>query len=109
MRLADDYPSNLPIPLTSFVGREREVADVVRLLDTVRLVTLTGPGGTGQTRMALAVAARLRGNYPDGVWFVDLNAIVDPKLVASAVARVLGVRESEGRSYADVLRGIPTS
>ncbi|MCD0481059.1 tetratricopeptide repeat protein [Streptacidiphilus sp. ASG 303] len=83
---------NLPAQTTSFVGRERETAEVEELLARSRLVTLTGPGGCGKTRLALAVAARRTGAVRDGVWFVDLAAFTEPGLVPDAVAEVLGVR-----------------
>ena len=104
LRLADDYPPNLPVPLTSFMGREREVADVVSLLGAARLLTLTGAGGTGKTRLALAVAERILPNYPNGVFFIDLSPITEAGLVASGIAQTLGVRESEGQPLADTLR-----
>src|SRR5829696_3698807 len=90
--------TNLPAPLTSFVGRERELEELAPLLDSSRLVTLTGPGGTGKTRVALALAERAQERYPDGAWFVDLSSTVDAALVASGIAQALGVRESEGQS-----------
>ncbi len=86
-------PNNLPLQLTSFVGRERDVAAVRHLLDVARLVTLTGPGGIGKTRLALEVAAGLASGYADGVWLVELAALVDPGLVPPAIAAVMGVRE----------------
>ena len=89
---------SLPVPLTSFVGRERELAAVTLMLaGGTRLLTLTGPGGSGKTRLAFAVAERVRDRYPDGVPWVDLSPITDPGLVAAAIARVVGVRESGGR------------
>ena len=97
-----------PIPLSSFVGREREVAEIGRLLATTRLLTLTGTGGIGKTRLALQVAMELVGSYPDGVWLVELAPVVDPGLVPQAVAAVIGVREQPGRpllqTLADALR-----
>src|SRR5262245_48774846 len=97
LRSLDTVPNNLPLQLTSFVGREREVADVAGLLTTNRLVTLSGVGGTGKTRLALQAAAELLGGYPDGAWLVDLAALADPALVPQAVASAVGVREEPGR------------
>ncbi|MFN8516535.1 MAG: BTAD domain-containing putative transcriptional regulator [Chloroflexia bacterium] len=103
---------NLPVPLTSFVGRERERTEICailtsgdtslptsdfRLPTSPRLITLTGAGGCGKTRLALAVAHTLTDEYPDGVWLVDLSALSDPRLVSVAVAQVLTVREEVGR------------
>src|SRR4051794_31066280 len=93
----------LPIPLTSFVGRTTEVAAIRRLLESARLVTLTGPGGVGKTRLALAVARRVHGAYPDGVVLAQLAAVRDPRLVLPAIAQILGVRETPGRDLVDTL------
>jgi predicted ATPase/DNA-binding CsgD family transcriptional regulator len=87
---------NLPLQLTSFVGREREMAEVNRLLGTSRLLTLTGPGGSGKTRLALSVASELVDRFEEGVWIVELAPLSDPDLVPQAVASVLGVRETPG-------------
>lgn len=101
---------NLPIQLTSFIGREKEIAEINRLLsperqsvEAVRLLTLTGPGGTGKTRLALQVGAELLNAFADGVWLIDLAPLADPALVSPAVARVLGVREEPGRLLLDTL------
>jgi predicted ATPase/DNA-binding SARP family transcriptional activator len=88
---------NLPLALTSFIGRTREIGEVTRLLATTRLLTLTGAGGCGKTRLALAVAAELVAAYPDGVWLVELAALADGVLVPQAVATVLGVQEQAQR------------
>lgn len=89
--------NNLPIQLTSFVGREREMERVLQLLDETRLLTLTGAGGSGKTRLALQVAGRLvdadSGTYPDGIWLVDLARLADPDLLPQAVASGLGLRD----------------
>src|SRR6185437_13046772 len=88
---------NLPLSLTSFVGREREQAALRQALTETRLLTLTGSGGCGKTRLALQVAATLSPSYPDGTWLIELAALSDPNLVPQAVASVLGVREMPGR------------
>ena len=96
-RTPDARPGNLPPPLSSFVGREEELAAVERLLDHTRLLTLTGPGGSGKTRLALRAAADLLPRYEDGAFFVDLSPVTDPDLVPAAAAKVLGVPEAAGR------------
>jgi predicted ATPase len=97
-------PDNLPLELSSFVGREREVARVERLLGgDARLVTLSGPGGCGKTRLALAVAQDLIESFEDGVWWVELASLSDPNLVSGALASTLGVREVPDRSLTEVL------
>jgi predicted ATPase/class 3 adenylate cyclase len=93
LRSLDFLPHNLPIQLTTLVGRERETVEVGQLLAGNRLVTLTGAAGCGKTRLALQVAAEVLGDVPDGVWFTDLASLSDPALVLSAVAKALGVRE----------------
>ena len=85
---------NLPIFLTSFIGREQQVGEVTALLDGARLVTLTGVGGCGKTRLALEVARVVVPTYPDGVWLVELGRLSDPTLVAQEVGAVFAVRES---------------
>ena len=87
----------LPTQLTSFVGRAREMTDLVALLATTRLLTLTGPGGCGKTRLAWQVAATVRPSFPDGVWWVELATLTDPALVPQAVATALGVQEQPDR------------
>jgi predicted ATPase/DNA-binding SARP family transcriptional activator len=94
---------NLPAQLTSFVGRERELAEVERLLGTTRLLTVTGVGGVGKTRLALEAAGR-RIERADGVWFVDLSGIDDPTLVPQQVAMTLGLRQSRELSLLELLR-----
>jgi predicted ATPase/class 3 adenylate cyclase len=96
-RTLDARPNNLPLQLTSFVGREEEMAEVEQLLGQTRLLTLTGPGGSGKSRLALRVAADLLPRYRDGSCFVDLSPVTDPALVPAAVAKALGVPEAAGR------------
>jgi non-specific serine/threonine protein kinase len=94
---------NLPLQLTSFVGREQEVAELATLLQTTRLLTLTGAGGSGKTRLALQVAAALLDAFADGVWFVDLSGVADPSGIPAAVAQELGVQEHAGVAIQDSL------
>lgn len=94
---------NLPFQLTSFVGRDREKAEVARLLGGARLVTLTGAGGVGKTRLACQVAADLADRFPDGVWLVELAPLSDAGLVPQTVAAALAVDEQPGRSILAVL------
>ncbi|MFC7568795.1 hypothetical protein ACFQU9_37225 [Actinomadura namibiensis] len=91
---------NLPAETTRFVGRERDTAELAALLPAERLVTLTGVGGIGKTRLARQVAAGTLGAFEDGVWLVPLADVHDPALVPQAVAAVLGVAEEPGRSQA---------
>ena len=84
---------NLPAEVTSFVGRRHEVAGVRRMLAANRLVTLTGAGGVGKTRLAQRVGGEMRRAFPDGVWFVELAELRDPGLVAVTVGEALGIRE----------------
>ena len=99
LRTLDARPTNLPTQATPLVGRDRELAEIVALLRRadVRCVTLTGPGGTGKTRLALSAAAELVEDVRDGVYFVSLAAITDPDLVMGQVAQALGVSESAGQ------------
>lgn len=87
----------LPAPLTAFVGRVRERGELMEALKAYRQVTAVGPGGVGKTRLALAVAAELAGDFADGVWFVDLAPVTDPGRVGAAVAAAVGVGEQPGR------------
>jgi predicted ATPase/class 3 adenylate cyclase len=87
--------TNLPVQPTPLIGRERELAEMLELLRSHRLVTLTGPGGAGKTRLALQAVAELVGDFPDGVWFVSLAPLHDPELVESTIAETLGIAEGE--------------
>jgi predicted ATPase/class 3 adenylate cyclase len=95
---------NLPTQLSSFVGREREIDEVIGLLEKHRLVTLTGTGGTGKTRLALQVAGKLLNQFTNGVWFIELAPLADPTLIPSTVAALFGLRQEENRPLTDILR-----
>ncbi|MDE2004538.1 MAG: adenylate/guanylate cyclase domain-containing protein, partial [Betaproteobacteria bacterium] len=103
LRELEATPNNLPQQLTSFIGRERECAEVAQMLTSARLLTLLGMGGLGKTRLSLQIGADVMDLYPDGVWFIDLQAIRDGSLVASETARVLSVREEPGRPLLQTL------
>jgi predicted ATPase/class 3 adenylate cyclase len=103
IRSLDRRPNNLPTQLTSFVGRQAELAEAERLLGTTRLLTMTGPGGTGKTRLSLQLAANVSHRFKDGTWFVALEPVRDPGLIAGTILTTLGLVESGGRSARDVL------
>jgi predicted ATPase/class 3 adenylate cyclase len=98
LRTLDAVPNNLPAQLTTFVGREAEIVAAKRQLLGTRLLTLTGTGGTGKTRLALRVAEEIAHEYRDGAWFVPLAAVTDPALVPSAIVASLGIAEVSGTS-----------
>jgi predicted ATPase/class 3 adenylate cyclase len=103
LRSLDQIPNNLPLELTSFIGREREMAEVKRLVTSTRLLTLVGAGGLGKTRLALHVAAEFVDGVPDGVWMVELASLSDAALVPQAVSSELHVREQPGRALTATL------
>ena len=105
LRSLPHHPTNLTVPPTPLIGPDTELAAVVQLVrdDGARLVTLSGPGGSGKTRLALEIAADLLDVFPDGVWFVDLTSLRDPALVLPTVASVLNVREQPGAAVRDSL------
>ena len=97
LRSLDTIPNNLPIQPTSFRGREHDLEEVKSLLGQHKLLTLFGAGGVGKTRLALQVGAEVLDHYPDGVWLADFAAITDAELVASVIAKALGMTQAEGR------------
>jgi predicted ATPase/class 3 adenylate cyclase len=105
LRSLEATPNNLPQQLTTFVGREREMLEIQELLGSGRLLTLCGMGGLGKTRLALQTAADVVEAYPDGVWFVELAAVDDARLVPQVVASVLGVKDVGGKSVTEALLG----
>ena len=96
---------NLPAEFSSFVGRRRELSEVRRLLASARLVTLTGVGGVGKSRLALRVAAQARRAFRGGVWLVELAGLPDPLLLPHAVSEVVGIRDQSARDQVEVLAG----
>src|SRR5215207_43320 len=96
-------PGNLPVELSSFVGRSRELSEVRRLLHVAHAITLTGPGGIGKTRLALRAARKLARHFPDGVWLVELAEVESPDLVAYALARSLQVQERRDEAIEDAV------
>ncbi|HTS15916.1 MAG TPA: adenylate/guanylate cyclase domain-containing protein, partial [Candidatus Sulfotelmatobacter sp.] len=105
LRTLDVTPNNLPVMLTDFIGREAVLAEAHRLLEGTRLLTLTGPGGTGKTRLSLQLAADVAERFSDGIYFVALEPISDPALVPSTIAMAMGVQDVSGASIEDRLRG----
>ena len=105
LRTLGPRPDDLPTPLTRFIGRQRELAQACALLqrEETRLLTLTGPGGTGKTRLALEIAGGLVQAFPDGLAFVGLSAVHDPKLVVPTIAQALGISEAPGQSLLETL------
>lgn len=97
LRTLEGPRARLPQPLTNFIGRERTIASLIDAFDTSRLVTLTGIGGAGKTRLAIQLAGELADRFPDGIWFVELGSLADPALVPQMVAETLGIREQPGR------------
>ncbi len=103
LRSLEATPNNLTQQLNSFIGRERELTEVRQMLGACRLLTLLGMGGIGKSRLSVQLAAEVLDDYPDGVWFVELAPLTDPRLVAQAVASVLGVKEEAGRPVMEAL------
>jgi len=104
LRTIDARPNNLPVQLTSFVGRQKDIDAIGRLLEKARFITLTGPGGTGKTRLALQVAAEVISRFKDGAFFVELAPISDPALVVATIASTLGILESIERPLTETVR-----
>jgi class 3 adenylate cyclase len=103
LRTLDSLPGNLPAQATSFLGREGDLAEVRKLLREARLVTLTGVGGVGKTRLAVQAAADAAAGYKDGVWVVELAGIADPAAIGHAVASVLGVAQQQGKTIEECM------
>lgn len=103
LKTLDTPPNNLPIQLTSFIGREKEIAEIKRLLAATRLLTLTGAGGAGKTRLSLQVAADLLDGFKNGAWFIELAPLSDLNLVPQTIAAALGLQNQSARPMLDAL------
>jgi predicted ATPase/class 3 adenylate cyclase len=103
LKTLETTPNNLPTQLTSFIGRDDQVREAKQLLSRSRLLTLTGPGGTGKTRLSLEIAVEVLDQFSDGVYFVPLSAVHDPELVASAIAQALAISTTGSRRPLDAL------
>ena len=104
LKTLDSFPNNLPTQLTSFIGRENEIAEIKHELNEHRLVTLTGSGGTGKTRLSLYVAADLLEKFDHGVWFIELAPLADPDLIPQTILSAIGIVEQPGKMALDVLK-----
>ena len=104
LKSLDSFPNNLPIQLTTFIGRENEIAEIKQEMELHRLVTLTGSGGTGKTRLSLQVAADLLEKFDHGVWFVELAPLTDPDLIPQTILSAMGVQEQQGKLPIEVLK-----
>ena len=109
LKTLDRAPGNLPVQLTSFVGREHELEEARRLLAETRLLTLTGPGGTGKTRLSIQLATSVQEDFDDGAWFVALAPVTDPGLVPAVIAEVLGLAEVRGETRPALQRVVERS
>ena len=103
LKTLDSFLNNLPAQLTTFIGREKEIAELEKALESHRLVTLTGPGGIGKTRLSVQVAAQVLETFPDGVWFVELAPLTDPDLIPQTIHSTLGLVEQPGRNIQQIL------
>ena len=103
LKTLDTYRHNLPVQITSFIGREKELTDLRQVIASHRLVTLSGTGGTGKTRLALQVAAEVLDQFPEGVWFVELAPLTNPELIPQTILAALGIDEQAGLSSMQVL------
>ncbi|MEO8666358.1 MAG: tetratricopeptide repeat protein [Ignavibacteria bacterium] len=103
LKTLDARPNNLPVQLTSFIGREKEMSDVKHLLSGTRLLSLIGPGGTGKTRIALQTAAESIDDYENGVWFVELASLTDPSHLPELIMKSIGIKEQQNKTSEETL------
>ncbi|MCS7224303.1 MAG: tetratricopeptide repeat protein [Armatimonadetes bacterium] len=99
------YPNNLPVQLTSFIGREKEIEEVKQIIQRSRMLTLVGTGGVGKTRLSLQVGAEILEDFPGGVWFIELAPITDGAFIPSAIASALSLREEPGKEVMNLIIG----
>ena len=104
IKTLDSFPNNLPAQLTSFIGREKEISEVKQELSSHRLVTLTGSGGTGKTRLSLQVATELLDQFPEGIWFVELAPLSEPEIIPQAILSTIGINEQAGKPAIELLK-----
>jgi predicted ATPase len=104
LKTLDSFPNNLPTQLTTFIGREQEIVEIRQALENHRLVTLTGPGGTGKTRLSLQAAADLLEKFKHGVWFVELAPLTDPTLIPQTILSSIGISEQPGKTPLELLK-----
>jgi predicted ATPase/class 3 adenylate cyclase len=104
LKTLDSFPNNLPVQITSFVGRKKEIYEVKRALNQHHLVTLVGTGGTGKTRLSLQVAADLLDHVEHGIWFVELAPLTDPELIPQTILSAMGIQEQAGNSPLEFLK-----
>ena len=104
LKTLDSFPNNLPTQLTTFIGRENEISELKQELHKHRLVTLTGSGGTGKTRLSLQVAAELLEKFEHGIWFVELAPLADPDLIPQTILSAIGIQEQQGKTPIELLK-----
>jgi predicted ATPase/class 3 adenylate cyclase len=104
LKTLDSFPNNLPTQLTTFIGRENEITELKQELEKHRLVTLTGSGGTGKTRLSLQVAAELLDQFDHGVWFIELAPLTDPNLISQTMLSAIGLVEQQGKTPLELLK-----
>jgi len=104
LKTLDSFPNNLPVQLTSFIGRENEIVELKQELESHRLVTLTGSGGTGKTRLSLQVATELLEKFDHGLWFIELAPLADPDLIPQTILSAIGVSEQPNKTPLDILK-----
>jgi predicted ATPase len=104
LKTLDSFPNNLPTQITTFIGRKQQITEVRQILESHRLVTLTGPGGTGKTRLSIQVAADSLETFTHGVWFIELAPLTDPDLIPQTILSTIGISEQSGKAPLELLK-----